>query len=227
MPRLPEAEGIQGLASTGANRTIRLIAIGESTIAGVGVPTHDVGFTGTLAKELARKLKANVSWRVYAKSGYTARRVTEKIISSIAEKEIDLIIVGLGGNDAFALNSPNRWGRDIEELILALKEKYGTTPIVFTNMPPIKEFPAFTSAMKCILGNLVELLGEKLEQVVAKKSHVYYRSQNITLKDWIARMNIEHTEKDFFSDGVHPSLLTYQTWAKDFSDFIIQKTVLK
>jgi hypothetical protein len=94
-------------------------------------------------------------------------------------------------------------------------------------MPPIKEFPAFTSAMKFVLGNLVELLGKKLEQVVAQKSYVYYQSQNITLKDWIARMNIEHTEKDFFSDGVHPSLLTYQTWAKDFSDFIIQKTVLK
>jgi lysophospholipase L1-like esterase len=227
VPRLPEAQGIQGIASTGVVRTIHIITIGESTIAGVGVATHEVGFTGTLAKELATKLKVNVSWKVYAKSGYTARRVTERLIPSITEKQIDLIVIGLGGNDAFALNTPYRWAKDIEELILALKEKYGTTPIAFTNMPPIKAFPAFTSAMKFTLGNLVELLGEKLAQVVAKQSNVYYQSQNITLKDWIVRMNINSTEKDFFSDGVHPSKLTYQTWAKDFSNFIIQNIVLK
>ncbi len=212
VPRLPEAQGTEGLVSI--------------TIAGVGVASHEIGFSGTLAKELATKLKVNVSWKVYAKSGYTAKRVAEKIVPSIAEKEIDLIVIGLGGNDAFALNSPNQWGRDIEKLIFALEKRYANTPIAFTNMPPIKEFPAFTAAMKFTLGNLVELLGEKLEQVVARRSHVYYQSQNITLKDWIERMNIDSSEKDFFSDGVHPSKLTYQTWAKDFSDFLIQERIL-
>jgi lysophospholipase L1-like esterase len=227
VPRLPSAQGTEGLVSIGDVRTVRMITMGESTIAGVGVATHEIGFSGTLAKELAAKLNVNVSWKVYAKSGYTAMQVTEKIVPVISEEEVDLIVIGLGGNDAFALNSPHRWGKDIERLIAALKRKYGDTPIAFTNMPPIKEFPAFTSAMRFTLGNLVILLGEKLETIVEKENNVFYQSRNITLKDWIERMNIDRSEKDFFSDGVHPSQLTYQTWAKDFSMFILANNILK
>jgi lysophospholipase L1-like esterase len=227
VPRLPEAQGTDGLASTDAVRTIRMITIGESTIAGVGVETHEIGFTGTLANQLATKLKVSVNWKVYAKSGYTAKKVTERLIPTITDTNLDLIVIGLGGNDAFALNSPSQWGKDIEELIAALKKKFLNVPIAFTNMPPIKEFPAFTSTMKFVLGNLVELLGEKLEEIVTKQANVYYQSQNITLKDWIVRMNINSTEKDFFSDGVHPSKLTYQNWAKDFSSFIVQQNIFK
>jgi lysophospholipase L1-like esterase len=226
VPRLPEAEGTEGLVSMGVVRTIRMITIGESTIAGVGVETHELGFTGTLANQLATKLKVNVSWKVYAKSGYTAKKVTERLIPTITDTHLDLIVIGLGGNDAFALNSPARWGKDIEELIVALKRKFPNVVIAFTNMPPIKEFPAFTSTIKFVLGNLVELLGEKLETVVAKQKNVYYQSQKITLKDWITRMNIDSSEKDFFSDGVHPSQLTYQTWAKDFAMFIVEKKMI-
>ncbi|MFM9837194.1 MAG: SGNH/GDSL hydrolase family protein [Cyclobacteriaceae bacterium] len=227
VPRLPEAQGTEGLASMTAVRTIRMITIGESTIAGVGVETHELGFTGTLANQLATKLKVSVNWKVYAKSGYTAKKVTERLIPTITDTNLDLIVIGLGGNDAFALNSPSQWGKNIEELIVALKKKFPDVPIAFTNMPPIKEFPAFTSTMKFVLGNLVELLGEKLERVIAKQTNVYYQSQNITLKDWIIRMNINSTEKDFFSDGVHPSQLTYQTWAKDFSGFIVENKMIE
>jgi lysophospholipase L1-like esterase len=69
-------------------------------------------------------------------------------------------------------------------------------------------------------------LGEELERTIADKSNVYYQSNTITLKDWTTRMDIEGNEKDFFSDGVHLSKLTYQTWAKDFSSFIDEKGII-
>jgi lysophospholipase L1-like esterase len=227
VPRLAEAQGTEGSVTIGATKTIRMIAIGESTIAGVGVETHEIGFTGTLAKELAAKLNVNVDWKVYAKSGYTAKKVTEKLIPIIFERKIDLIVIGLGGNDAFALNSPSRWSKQIVALIDAVKNKFGEAPIAFANMPPIKEFPAFTSLMKFTLGNLVELLGEELEKTIDNKSNVYYQRNTITLKDWTVRMNINGSEKDFFSDGVHPSQLTYQTWAKDFAMFIVENKMIE
>ena len=46
--------------------------------------THEEGFTGTLAKELSKLFDLNVDWRVYARSGYTAKRVEyKKLISKI------------------------------------------------------------------------------------------------------------------------------------------------
>ncbi|MBV6644814.1 MAG: hypothetical protein KI790_05170 [Cyclobacteriaceae bacterium] len=112
VPSLPEASGPTGIchcAGKRSGRDISLLTIGESTIAGVGVTTHEVGFTGTLATELSNALTTDVRWRVYARSGYTAKKVREKIVPQIVEDTADLIVIGLGANDAFKLNRPSRW----------------------------------------------------------------------------------------------------------------------
>ena len=79
VPILPEAEGTIGTIEIGASKTLKLLTIGESTIAGVGAKTHEEAFTGTLAKLLSKKTKSNVDWQVYARSGYTAKRVAYKL----------------------------------------------------------------------------------------------------------------------------------------------------
>ena len=221
VPKLPEATGVEGLCPSGSKRVLRLLSIGESTIAGVGVKTHAEGFTGTLGKEIAKKLNVNVAWKVYARSGYTAKKVTKKIVPKITWDKADIIVIGLGGNDAFTLNNPSEWRKDIYALIEGLHAKFGNIPIIFTNMPPIKEFPAFTPLIKFTIGNLVEILGNELNKVTANRANVYYSAQKITLADWIGRLSPNATPSDFFSDGVHPSKLTYQFWAKDIADFIV------
>ncbi len=227
VPRLPVAKGISGLSTGNSTSILRMLTIGESTIAGVGVDTHEEGFTGTLANELASKLRSDISWKVYARSGYTAKKVTEKIIPSIVEQSVGLIVVGLGGNDAFKLNTPKKWRIHIHELIVEIKSKFGNSPIIFTNMPPIKEFPAFTSLIKFTIGNLVEIFGQELNDVISTHQNVYYYAQKISLEDWINRLNIDAKVSDFFSDGVHPSKLTYQIWAKDLSNFMIENNEIK
>ncbi len=227
VPSLPEAKGNEGLINTGAHRELRLISIGESTIAGVGVDTHDEGFTGAMARELATRFQANIRWKVYAKTGYTAKKVVHKLLPKIEEKDVDIIVIGLGGNDAFTLNHPKRWEFHIIQLIKELRGKFTNGIIIFTNMPPIKEFPAFTWLIKFIIGNLVEILGQELEEVVINFENVFYHAQTITLKDWKEKMNVSAQPSDFFSDGVHPSKLTYQTWAKDVSDFMMSNEEIK
>ena len=227
IPRLPEAKGPEGKTNLSTSNTLRLITIGESTIAGVGVSSHEEGFTGTLATELASVLNVDFVWRVYAESGFTARKVREQIIPEIQEAEVDLIAIGLGGNDAFQLTSPEQWRKDILELIRSLRLKFRETPIIFTNMPPIRSFPAFPALMQITLGNLVEILGEELEMLVNKQENVYYYARKITLDDWINRLNIKADPTEFFCDGIHPSKLTYQVWAKDFAGFLMQQETIK
>jgi lysophospholipase L1-like esterase len=225
VPALPEASGTSGIATLiGASKTIHMITIGESTIAGVGVKTHEEGFSGSLARELGSLIHANVSWKVYAKSGYTASKVREKIIPEIKESRVDLIVIGLGGNDAFTLNTPKRWKRNIDELIQELEIKFPKAVIFFCNMPPIKEFPAFTTIIKFTIGNLVEILGQELALTIQKFDHVYYASDIITIAGWIEKEKQNLKKQDFFSDGVHPSPLTYQTWAKEIASLVVYKS---
>ncbi|WP_158976236.1 SGNH/GDSL hydrolase family protein [Cellulophaga sp. L1A9] len=227
VPRLPEAKGPIGITSVATKKVLRMLTIGESTIAGVGVATHQEGFTGSLACELAIALNTNIDWKVYAKSGYTAKRVCDKIIGSITEESVDFIVIGLGGNDAFELNSPKKWNRDIRALIKSIQLKFKGVPIIFTNMPPIKEFPAFTSLIKFTIGNLVTILGNELEEIVKDYEGVYFYTRQVSSIDLIKRYKLKINPSDFFSDGVHPSKTTYQIWAKDISNFITQSPEIK
>lgn len=220
MPKLPEAEGIAGCCATSPEAPpFQLITIGESTIAGVGVRTHEEGFTGALARAIAEGKGVNVQWKVYAKSGYTAKKVRTSLVPAITERSADLIVIGLGANDAFTLQSPAKWQRDISALIAALQSRFADTPILFANMPPIKGFPAFPPLIKFVVGNLVEILGDALSETVAPLDQVDYYSRKISLSDWAERLGIVADTTDFFSDGVHPSKLTYQTWGKDLAAY--------
>lgn len=226
VPRLPPAKGASGYIGAGKGQPLRLITLGESTIAGIGVETHAEGFSGTLARALADQLGKPVAWKVYARSGYTAERVTEKLVPQITETDIDLIVIGLGGNDAFHLNPPWRWRRDTRNLIAALGQRFPKTPVVFTNMPPIRNFPAFTPLIKRVVGSHVEWLGQALGHVVQPLPNVFYYARVITLEDWRDRLSISAPPADFFSDGVHPSALTYQVWARDVAGYIGRLGVL-
>jgi lysophospholipase L1-like esterase len=94
-------------------------------------------------------------------------------------------------------------------------------------MPPIKDFPAFTSLIKFTIGNLVNILGKELEKIVTDFEQVYYYPLEISCEDYIKRFNLKIEPSDFFIDGVHPSKTTYQIWAKDISNFITQSREIK
>ncbi|NND34523.1 MAG: SGNH/GDSL hydrolase family protein, partial [Saprospiraceae bacterium] len=160
---------------------------------------------------------------VYGKSGYTAQQVLKHILPTITETQTDLIVIGLGANDAFKLNHPVRWNRQIRSLIEQLRNKFPQAPIAFISVPPIKEFPSFTSLLRLTIGNLIELLGAELRLIVNDYPHVFYRGHNLTVKEWCDRFGIENNPAIFFSDGVHPTALTYQLWAQDFAQYLIEK----
>ncbi|MCL7763322.1 SGNH/GDSL hydrolase family protein [Polaribacter sp. Z014] len=221
VPKLPEAKEPKGIVNGNFNKTLNLLTIGESTIAGVGVDYHKNGFTGSLSNILSTNLKSNVNWRVYARSGYTVAQVCKKIIPKIEENSADIIVIGMGGNDAFTLNSPKNWDSAIENLINLLQNKFPGTPLFFTNMPPIKEFPAFTKPIKFVIGNLVEILGERLQTITKDKKNVFYFNEVITLENWSKKHGLPtNNSKTYFSDGVHPSKLTYKIWGEEMGNFI-------
>ena len=224
VPKLPEAKEPKGFINGGFNKTLNILSIGESTIAGVGVDYHKNGFTGSLSNTLSINLKSNINWRVYARSGYTVAQVCKKIIPKIEETSTDIIVIGMGGNDAFTLNSPKKWADAIENLINLLQDRFPGTPLFFTNMPPIKEFPAFTKPIKFVIGNLVEILGERLQDVTQDRKNVFYYNEVITLKKWSKQHSLSNNNsKIYFSDGVHPSELTYKVWGEEMGNFITKK----
>lgn len=227
VPVLSEAGDPDGISFGRSKQRLHVLLIGESTMAGVGVDSHETGFAGTLARKLSEQLRTTVSWQVFARSGYTARLMAHRLLPKVTTTHVDLIVIGVGGNDAFRLTTPAKWRRHITVLIKILKQRFSDAPIVFINMPPIKEFPAFTPLIRLVIGNLVQILGQELQKVTDKFDRVYYNKEIIRLKDWKGRFNSQLPPDElFFRDGVHPLSLTYQTWAEDTVRFILDKKVL-
>ncbi|MEM6723088.1 MAG: SGNH/GDSL hydrolase family protein [Bacteroidota bacterium] len=226
VPSLPEAEGPNGLVQQGSGTPFRLAVLGESTMAGIGVQTHEEGFGGTLAKALAQQINRPIDWTIIAKSGYTAKQIRQDLVPQLSSTPYDLIVIGTGGNDAFSLNIPRKWKKEIRLLLESLRQKQPHAPIVFGNMPPIREFPAFPPLMQWSLGSLVEILGKELGNITAKEDNCWYYGSVISLQDWTERLNVDAQPSDYFSDGVHPSKLTYQTWAKDLANYIQKQEIL-
>ena len=222
MPKLPEAD-LDRTGQVGPGQpALRLLALGESTVAGVGVESHKQGLTGHLATFLATHLNAAITWRVVAQTGLTARAANEVLIPQLTPDPVDLIVVGLGANDAFQRNAPRRWARDITTFLQNLRNIHPEPPIVFLNMAPVWDFPAFTRLIKFFIGNLIELLGAELSGVVEHFPGVWFYEERITYQHWI-NPNGQHPDKTpFFSDGVHPSAPTYGIWGQKLGAFVIE-----
>ncbi len=215
IPLLPEAKNPEGFVDISANRNLKVLFIGESSFAGVGSVYHKDSFAGHFTTALSKEYSSNVDWKVYAKTGYNVEQIQRKILPQIIEENCDLLVLGIGANDTFELTRPKNWTRSIQTLIRHLKTQFPSTPILFVQLPTIESFPAFTKQMQSVLGNYKDLLAHHLNNEVLKNENVFYPNQKINVDEWLTKITKNQTIADFFSDGIHPSELTYQLWSED------------
>lgn len=227
IPKLPEAKDPAGTVESGNGSAVKILILGESTMAGVGVGKHADGFAGSFSKKFAASFHRPVDWYVYARSGATAGSLLDKILPQVIEKRFDLILIGLGANDAFMLNKPSTWNKNIRKIIDLLQGCYSGVPIVFCNMPPVESFPAFTPLIRYLLGNQIKLLGEVLHIIAEETSNVYYNEERIDIGVWSKKHLMKPDKDQLFSDGVHPSQLTYKIWGTEMVSYILSHSSLR
>lgn len=215
IPDLPEAIGTKGQV-IGNEHFINILAIGESTFAGVGVRTHQEGVTGQLAKFLSEKANFSVNWEVLAQSGYSAKKVLTELVPKIPKIPFDIIVIGLGGNDTFELNRPMRWQQDLIDIISQIQKIQPESSIVIATLPPVGSFPAFPFPLNAVLGGLERLHSWAVKPIPAMFKNVYFDDKRF-----------EVTEPEImFSDGVHPSGYTYSLWGKQLAEFIVENKLI-
>lgn len=208
-PRFPDAAGpIEGEIE-GAAPIFNLIALGESTVAGIGAPTHAEALTGQTAKAYAARTGRSVKWTALGLSGADAKTARIELTPKLAGLKADAVIIALGINDAKGLNSASRWKADMRDLIASIIDRLGDVRITLAGMPPLDSFPAFPSLLKKFLGArsdaldraLIEL-GETLPNVV----HV----------PMLEGLNESH----FCEDRFHPSVAGYELWGAHLSEHL-------
>ena len=207
-PRLPDAAGrLQGTCGP-AVEPIELIALGESTVAGVGARTHETGLTGQLAAALAGQMQRSVNWLVAARSGINARQSLVELVPQLRGRRADVVVIALGVNDAIEFHTARRWAADIELLIAAIRAEVGDALVLLAGVPPLAQFPALPPPLSFVLGarsNSLDAASVALARKLNRVIHVPFQIERREVREL------------FCVDGFHPSELGYRLWAEQLA----------
>ena len=210
--RLPDAEGAtRGKVGEGHD-SVNLLAIGESTVAGIGAKTHNEALTGQFSKHLAAKTNTEIKWHALGESGITIRRTIDELLPLHPELAFDVVVVALGGNDVFKLNSPEGFRKDLGELLTKLRDRSPESKMFLANVPMVRDFIALPNPLRYVLSRLAKMHHFNAIDLVSGMSNVYYFD------------DVERVDDDFFSDGIHPSVKGYDQWSEAMVESFLRKS---
>lgn len=199
---LPPADGpTAGTVGDAPGAPLRIAVLGESTAAGCGVGSHDDGFTGALARELAERSGRRVEWQVIGQDGATARRIRYRLLPRLGE-DLDLAVLLAGVNDVLTRRPPAEWAADLEAILDGLGAR--ASQVLMTGVPPFDAFPSLPGTLGCYLAGHAAALDEVSRSVCAARPGV----------TWVGSADLLPLRADFFAaDRFHPSAAGYRRWA--------------
>ncbi len=196
--RLPEAEG-ERIGIAGGGSPLRLLILGDSSAAGVGVLHQRDALAGRLAAHLSHDRA--VSWTLVAKSGATTATALA-MLADLPEDRFDMAVVALGVNDTKNGVSEHVWCKNYAAILNTLETRFGIMRICVSGLPPMGHFPLLPRPLRTVLGRRADRFDRRLRELAD------------------AWGNVTHVPLDFpmdvsmmASDGFHPGPQVYDAWA--------------
>lgn len=207
--RLPEAAGPRCGQFAGHDASaLRLLFVGDSSAAGVGVDWQHEALAYQAAEIVSKASNRTVQWELIAKSGVTTRDALG-LVTAHANNPADILISALGVNDVTAQNSPKRFIADYQELLNVVAARTGARAAVVSGLPPLHILPAAAQPLRWYLGQCAARLNKSLSQFVAETSNAKFVSLAWAKAGDMAR------------DKFHPGKGQYREWAHLVADQIL------
>jgi lysophospholipase L1-like esterase len=206
VPILPSASPPHYGRVVGMGKPIHLLAIGESSVSGVGVSCSDETVTAVTARALGRHTNQPIVWRSLGLSGATARQAKDRLLPRILPEPIDLLIVAFGVNDATSYRSPAAFTDDLAALVTAVRSRVGNAAVVVAGVAPLDSFPALPWPLRTILGWRSKALQRAIEGLPQ-------RLPNLVVERFAAPLG-----PDLFADDkFHPNAKAHQLWGEELA----------
>jgi lysophospholipase L1-like esterase len=151
LPRLPEAAGDR-TGEVGRGPLLRLLMLGDSSAAGVGVAEQTQALAGHLPRALARMARARVQWHLVACSGVSSAQCLELLAQAAGPPQADVAVVVLGVNDVVDQVPSQRAVAAREAIANRLRNAHGVAHVVFAPLPPVHQFPGLPQPLRWIAG---------------------------------------------------------------------------
>lgn len=209
--RLEPASGpIAGVVGRGP--ALRLLAIGDSIIAGVGASTLDKALVGRTAECLATSLGRTVSWQALGRSGIRSAGVLDELLPLLPEARVDVFLVSIGVNDVTSLTRTSTWRKNLDGLFHALARHSSESLIAMAGIPPLGEFPLLPQPLRGVIGFRGESFDRETREVI--RAHPQALHVPVMLK---------RNAGSFCPDGFHPSETSYSAFGQAVADQLVTR----
>ena len=150
LPRLPEADGARD-GEVGRGPMLRVLIVGDSSAAGVGVSRQADALAGHLTRSLAAQCNARVRWQLLARSGLTSA-ACHAMLEAATPQAADVAVVVLGVNDVIDQVPSQRAVHAREAIANRLRNAHGVAHVVFAPLPPVNRFPGLPQPLRWVAG---------------------------------------------------------------------------
>ncbi|WP_019139934.1 SGNH/GDSL hydrolase family protein [Noviherbaspirillum massiliense] len=215
-PRLPEAGGPHSgimlpAAGAPAATPLRLLAIGESPVAGVGVSSYEEAITAQFARVLAACMARPVHWQAYGANGATVTSALKTLLPSVPRHPVDILLVAFGVNDSTEFRSVARYRAALQELINDLDASASPKLVIISGVPPLHIFPALPQPLRHVLGLKAQALDRSARQLTSGSVNMLH----VPMPTRLTNRGLMAT------DGYHPSALGAALWANCLLDAVL------
>lgn len=185
------------------SNSIVIVALGDSTVQGLGALTPQLGFVGRVADQVSQQTGKSVQVHNFSRSGAESGEVVKDQLPKIKKlSRYDVVLVAVGPNDITHKKSLKDFEENTNKIIAELPAQ----KIVISNMPPMQP--------KDIDGNTSYIWGTKIMEIAkakgVKTAPVYERVQT--------RVN---DKRIYAGDFYHPSGAGYKLWTEAFTPEVL------
>lgn len=206
--RMPEAAGDRN-GHVGNGETLRLLALGDSIIVGVGLEKIAHALPVQFATALAEKRGCRVEWQLDGRNGANICHLRNTISRLDTEQPVDVILISIGVNDVTGLINQRRWQAQLQALVDDLSKKWPDARVIFAGLPPMGKFPLPPQPLRFTLGFRAATLDHIAAELLETKANILH-----------VPTSIDPEHQQFCDDGFHPSRESCEFWAFELAQRI-------
>lgn len=207
--RLAPPDAPAFVKTEGKGKELKVLIIGDSSAAGVGVDQFNDGFAGHLPHFLSKQTGKPVFCRTSGNNSATSGQIRDFVVPNLEPAPYDYIVLSLGTNDAKNFHSGKRFCKEFGGLLYALHARFPTAKIIWSGLLDLQYVPTLPSPLNKILGIR--------SRIIRRNGEILCRERGA----FAPNSNWKPIAENFARDGFHASAKGYKAWAEELAEYIV------